>query len=143
MNANLITPYGGRLIDLLLEGDARREESERAKGLPSIQLSPRSVCDLELLATGAFSPLDRFMGRADWRSVLLEQRLANGLLFPIPIMPPAGAAPKPGAQGVLAHTAKRHPRRDDRRGGLRARPEAEALAVCGITAQPTRWAARS
>ena len=133
MNVNLIPPYGGRLINLLLEGDARREESERAKGLPSIQLSPRSVCDLEMLATGAFSPLDRFMGRADWRNVLLEQRLANGLLFPIPIMLPIsrGAAPEPGAELCL-----RTPQNDilavmTVEEVFERDPEAEALAVCG------------
>src|SRR2546429_2251635 len=52
---------------------------------PSLQLAPRSVCDLELLATGAFSPLDRFMGRADYARVLDEMRLSCGQVFPIPI----------------------------------------------------------
>jgi len=59
-----------------------------ANRLPSLQLSERSVCDLELLATGAFSPLDRFMGREDHQRVLVEMRLANGYLFPIPITLP-------------------------------------------------------
>lgn len=60
----------------------------RAKELPSIKLSDRSICDLELLATGAFSPLDRFMGAADYARVLGEMRLASGALFPIPITLP-------------------------------------------------------
>ncbi|HEX6284811.1 MAG TPA: hypothetical protein VFZ71_08050, partial [Pyrinomonadaceae bacterium] len=54
----------------------------------SIHLSDRSICDLELLATGAFSPLDRFMGAADYARVLAEMRLANGQLFPIPVTLP-------------------------------------------------------
>jgi sulfate adenylyltransferase len=54
----------------------------------SIHLSDRSICDLELLATGAFSPLDRFMGAADYERVLAEMRLANGQLFPIPVTLP-------------------------------------------------------
>lgn len=54
----------------------------------SIHLSDRSICDLELLATGAFSPLDRFMGAADYARVLAEMRLANGQLFPIPLTLP-------------------------------------------------------
>lgn len=54
----------------------------------SIRLSDRSICDLELLATGAFSPLDRFMGAEDYRRVLEEMRLANGALFPIPVTLP-------------------------------------------------------
>jgi sulfate adenylyltransferase len=84
----LIAPYGGRLVDLLAGDEERREASARAAGLPSIQLSPRSLCDLELLATGAFSPLDRFMGRADYLRVVEDMRLAAGPLFPIPITLP-------------------------------------------------------
>jgi sulfate adenylyltransferase len=59
-----------------------------ARQLPSIQLSERSTCDLELLATGAFSPLDGFMRRADYESVIHDMRLTNGLIFPIPITLP-------------------------------------------------------
>jgi len=65
-----------------------------AASLPSIQLSERLRCDLELLATGAFSPLDRFMGPADYERVVAEMRLAGGALFPIPIaLPVADDAP--------------------------------------------------
>ena len=46
------------------------------------------VCDLELLATGAFSPLDRFMGRLDHARVVDEMRLQSGALFPIPVTLP-------------------------------------------------------
>ena len=59
-----------------------------ANQLPSIQISERSVCDLELLATGAFSPLDRFMGRDDHQRVLDEMRLTSGHIFPMPITLP-------------------------------------------------------
>ena len=62
----LITPVGGALVDLLVPAEARAEARARANRLPSIQLSERAVYDLELLATGAFSPLDRFMGRRDF-----------------------------------------------------------------------------
>src|SRR5207237_1992842 len=64
-----------------------------ASQLLSIQVSERSVCDLELLATGAFSPLDRFMGQADHQRVLDELRLSNGQLFPLPIPLPVDASP--------------------------------------------------
>src|SRR5574341_2425827 len=84
-----IAPYGGRLVNLIVRDVERRELFDRAKGLPSIQISSRSVCDLELLAVGAFSPLDRFMGEKDYRSVLRDMRLANGALFPIPLTLPA------------------------------------------------------
>lgn len=59
-----------------------------ANRLPSLQLSERSVCDLELLATGGFSPLDQFMSKEDYRQVLDEMRLANGHVFPIPVTLP-------------------------------------------------------
>lgn len=84
----LISPYGGKLVNLVVDGEERLELTAYANKLPSLQLSPRSLCDLELLSIGAFSPLDRFMGRADYTSVVEEMRLSNGVLFPIPITLP-------------------------------------------------------
>ncbi|HWP59932.1 MAG TPA: bifunctional sulfate adenylyltransferase/adenylylsulfate kinase [Candidatus Acidoferrales bacterium] len=100
---NLISPYGGRLVNLLLEGEARLAAIERASRLPSLQLSARSLCDLELLAVGGFSPLDRFMGREDYESVLETKRLADGTLFPIPITLPVpdGFKAEEGSEIVL------------------------------------------
>ncbi|MGI9253773.1 MAG: sulfate adenylyltransferase, partial [Thermomicrobiales bacterium] len=86
--SNLITPYGGRLIDLLVPAAEVAEAKAYASTLPSIQISPRAVCDLEMLATGAFSPLDRFMSEADFRSVQDHMRLMDGTVFPIPITLP-------------------------------------------------------
>jgi sulfate adenylyltransferase len=63
----------------------REEVKAHATHLPSLQISERALCDLELLAIGAFSPLDRFMGKADFQRVLGEMRLAKGHLFPIPV----------------------------------------------------------
>lgn len=85
---DLVTPYGGKLINLIVEGEEHTELAKLANALPSIQLSPRSLCDIELLAVGAFSPLDRFMGEADYSSVLQNMRLSTGPLFPIPITLP-------------------------------------------------------
>ncbi|HYY98904.1 MAG TPA: sulfate adenylyltransferase, partial [Pyrinomonadaceae bacterium] len=81
----LIAPYGGRLVSLLAEGEEREELRARAAGLPRLQLTPRALCDLELLATGGFSPLSRFMNRADYERVLGEMRLSDGTLFPMPV----------------------------------------------------------
>src|ERR1043165_1371323 len=86
--SELIKPYGGELIDLLVAEDEREVIKNRAAQLPRLQLTQRNLCDLELLATGGFSPLRKFMGRADYQSVLDSIRLADGTLFPIPITLP-------------------------------------------------------
>ncbi len=84
----LIPPYGGKLVNLMVPHESVRSMSEYANQLPSVRLSDRAVCDLELLAVGAFSPLDRFMGQADYEHVLDNMRLADGTVFPIPITLP-------------------------------------------------------
>ena len=86
--SGLIPPYNGSLVDLVVAEQELAELRAYASQLPSLQLSARSVCDLELLATGAFTPLQRFMGKADHQRVLDEMRLADGVVFPIPITLP-------------------------------------------------------
>jgi sulfate adenylyltransferase len=87
----LISPYGEQLVDLLSKSETIEDLKAYANALPSLTLSDRSVCDLELLATGAFSPLDRFMGQDDYQSVRDEMRLADGRLFPIPVTLPVNS----------------------------------------------------
>jgi len=82
---DLLAPYGGKLVQLLLSEGEGKELLRDANSLPFIQLSERSLNDLELLTIGAFSPLDRFMGRADYERVLKEMRLADGTFWPIPV----------------------------------------------------------
>ncbi|RLJ70433.1 sulfate adenylyltransferase [Hydrogenivirga caldilitoris] len=77
-----------KLVNLLVDKDEKEELTQKIKYLKSLQIFYRSVCDLELLAVGAFSPLDRFMREEDYRSVVKEMRLKNGVLFPIPITLP-------------------------------------------------------
>ncbi len=91
--AALISPYGDVLVDLLAATEARDELKAHASSLPSIQVTERVVCDLELLAVGAFSPLDQFMGQADTQRVLHEMRLVNGAVFPIPVTLPVEPGP--------------------------------------------------
>lgn len=86
--ANLIAPYGGKLVNLVVTGPEREELLARAAKLPSIKISMRALCDLELLATGGFSPLTTFMGKADYERVLREMRLTDGTLWPLPITLP-------------------------------------------------------
>ena len=78
-------PYGGELVNRMVKGEERESLIERAGHYPSLQLSDRNLCDLELLAIGGFSPLDRFMGEADYKRVLTEMRMDDGTLFPIPV----------------------------------------------------------
>jgi len=90
-SGELIQPYGGHLVDLLVPEEGREDLRAYAGTLPSLQVSDRVVCDLELLATGSFSPLDRFMGKADFDLVLAEMRLSGGPVFPIPVTLPISA----------------------------------------------------
>ena len=85
---SLISPYGGELVDLLVPRAKLLQRAAHANTLPSIQVSPRVACDLELLAVGAFTPLRGFMGEADFRAALDTMRLADGTLFPMPITLP-------------------------------------------------------
>lgn len=81
----LTTAYGGSLVNLLA-GSARAAEIKRASAdFPSLDLTARQLCDLELLITGAFSPLTGFLGRADYEAVCAQMRLADGRLWPMPI----------------------------------------------------------
>lgn len=86
--SELISPYNGSLVDLMVPDEEVEELRAYACKLPSLQLSTRSVCDLELLATGAFTPLQRFMNKVDYQRVIEDMRLADGVLFPIPITLP-------------------------------------------------------
>ncbi len=81
----LISPYGEKLVDLVVTGAEREAILAEANRYPSLQITDRNLCDLELLAVGGFSPLDRFMSKADYQRVLTEMRLADGTLFSIPI----------------------------------------------------------
>lgn len=81
----LISPYGGQLVDLIVSEEEREELRASASKLVRLQLTARSLCDFELLATGGFSPLKTFMNRLDYERVVGEMRLSEGTLFPIPI----------------------------------------------------------
>jgi sulfate adenylyltransferase len=80
-----VEPYGGTLVNLLADADRAGILKTLAINLTDILLNDRQICDLELLATGVFSPLEGFMTRADYESVLDRMRLQNGLLWPIPV----------------------------------------------------------
>lgn len=84
--SKLVKPHGSAsLKPLLLEGKAAAAEKERAKALPTLRMTSRETGDVIMLGIGGFTPLDGFMGKADWRGVCDDMRLSNGVFWPIPI----------------------------------------------------------
>ncbi|HEX9547353.1 MAG TPA: bifunctional sulfate adenylyltransferase/adenylylsulfate kinase [Acidimicrobiales bacterium] len=109
MSNHLIAPHGGTLVNLQIADDQAAELKAASRDWPSWDLTPRQLCDLELLMNGGFSPLTGFMGRADYESVCSSMRLSGqsaqsgqsgqsgspaspgssgrgGLLWPIPVV---------------------------------------------------------
>ena len=85
----LVPPHGSQTVKPLLLGEPERaEERRRAARLRKIPLDTRAVSDVFMLAMGAYTPLDGFMGHDDWRGSCLDMRLAGGLFWPIPITLP-------------------------------------------------------
>ncbi len=84
-NTETIEPHGGSLVNLLVDKNRQALLKDIAFNLPDVTLNERQLCDFELLATGAFSPLKGFMTRPDYESVLDRMQLQNGTLWPIPI----------------------------------------------------------
>lgn len=97
MLQTLIPPYGGTLLPLL--ADAERAAAIRAetRELASLDLDWRQICQLELLLTGALSPLTGYMGRAEMSAVLSGLRLPDGRFWPLPVML---AVPEQAARGL-------------------------------------------
>lgn len=85
MTGKLVPPHGGKLKPLLLEGEELLQNMEKAKSMPVIRLTSREASDLIMMATGAFSPLEGFMGSEDYRSVTENMHMADNTLWPIPI----------------------------------------------------------
>src|ERR1700691_1114836 len=102
------TPHGGTLINLLVEEHREEELRAASKEWVSWDLTPRQLCDLELLMNGGFSPLQGFMGQADYESVCSSMRLKSGLIWPMPVildLPIEFAKKlKPGASVALRDT---------------------------------------
>ena len=86
MTDNLVQPHGGTLVDLIADEQGSADLKERSVDWPSWDLTARQLCDLELLMNGGFSPLEGFLGQADYESVKADMRLADGTLWPMPIM---------------------------------------------------------
>ncbi|MBE3561538.1 MAG: sulfate adenylyltransferase [Ktedonobacteraceae bacterium] len=109
MADNLITPHGGALIVNLASEAEQAELRERAGSLPQIEIGSRHLADLEMLATGAYSPLRGFLTRDDYLSVVNTMHLSNGLPWTIPITLPVSeqqaASLKEGTEIALINSA--------------------------------------
>jgi sulfate adenylyltransferase len=86
MSFETIPAHGGKLISRIAEGKEREELQKSVAGLHPIQLSPREVSDVEMIANGGFSPLEGFMTEADYHQVMDTKRLTSGLVWTIPIV---------------------------------------------------------
>jgi sulfate adenylyltransferase len=86
-----IAPYGGTLVDRRLSGSEAAALRQRAADLPRIDVTSHSLSDLYLIAVGGYSPLEGFMGSADYASVVGDMALANGLPWSVPITLATGA----------------------------------------------------
>ncbi len=83
---HFVKPHGGALVDLMVDSNTAEQLKQESQHFPSLTLSQRQLCDLELLMNGAFSPLAGFMGQKDYESVVENLRLANDTIWPIPIV---------------------------------------------------------
>jgi sulfate adenylyltransferase len=81
----LTNPHGGVLVNREVTGRERDQLMRAASGMPRLQLDARQISDLLMIATGAYSPIEGFMGEADYHSVCSNMRLANGVVWSIPI----------------------------------------------------------
>jgi sulfate adenylyltransferase len=81
----LIRPHGGTLVNREVTGIERERLIESSATMPALHLGAREISDLELIATGAYSPLEGFLCESDYRSVRANMRLANGVAWPIPV----------------------------------------------------------
>jgi sulfate adenylyltransferase len=85
VSADLNPPHGGTLVDLIVTDERATALKAASRDWPSWDLTPRQICDLELLLNGGFSPLTGFMGKADYESVCASMRLTSGALWTMPI----------------------------------------------------------
>src|SRR4029453_19464357 len=85
VHSHLIPPPGGKLVNLSVPPSRAAEIKAQSRDWPSWDLTPRQLCDLEMLCNGSFSPLTGFMGKADYESVCDKMRLSDGTLWTMPI----------------------------------------------------------
>src|SRR5205823_1416151 len=85
-HSHLVPAHGGELVDLYVSPERGAELKAGSKDFPSWDLTVRQTCDLELLLSGAFSPLRGFMTEAEYEGVCRNMRLTTGILWPMPVV---------------------------------------------------------
>src|SRR6516225_6677531 len=106
-----VVPHGGKLINREVSGVDREALLERVWSMPRLELNSREVSDLEMIAIGAFSPLEGFMGEDDYISVRGNMHLANGLPWTIPVtlsVPPDRAVALDENQTIALYQGSDH-----------------------------------
>ena len=86
MDSHLVAPHGGTLVEFAVDQKKVQQLKEESRNWVSWNLTPRQFCDLELIINGGFSPLTSFLGRRDYEGVCQKMRLADGTIWPIPVM---------------------------------------------------------
>ena len=101
----MIAPHGGTLVNRIVDGTAREALLAKAKTLQTVELDGWALSDVEMLAIGGFSPLEGFLGRADYERVVAERRLKSGLVWTIPVTLAVGAEQAKTLKGDVALSA--------------------------------------
>lgn len=101
----MIAPHGGTLVNRIVEGNEREALLAGAAKLPAIELDAWALSDIEMLAIGGFSPLEGFMAKADYDSVVTQRHLKNGLVWTIPVTLAVSSEQAKGLKGDIALTA--------------------------------------
>ena len=101
----MMDPHGGTLINRILEGRKRETLVSQADALPAIELDAWALSDVEMIAIGGLSPLEGFMTRQDYEGVVRNRRLANGLVWTIPVTLAVSAEQAKGLEGQVALTS--------------------------------------
>jgi len=83
--SELVPPHGGKLTSILLKDEELDKATQRARDLPKVRMTSRETSDLIMIGIGAFSPVDGFMGREDWKGICEQFTMATGIFWPIPI----------------------------------------------------------
>src|SRR3989338_11333965 len=101
----LIATHGGTLVNRIVDGKEREALLATASKRPALELDAWGLSDVEMLAIGGFSPLEGFLNRKDYESVVRERQLANGLVWTIPVTLAVSAEQAKGLSGDVALTS--------------------------------------